>query len=220
LKAAATRFAGPRLEVTLDVMMARSGNFVAWSRTAVATAAVALSMIAIAAPAAWSQAMQGTQGTQGTSTSPALGVREAPPQAAPQPAQPAPPPPGEDQPGLIDEMGKLFEKSLSILPKIKSPSETIDDLNARAKDAGDSLSNLAKPSTMVSGRAVCPVAANGAPDCKMAADKLCQSKGFKEGQSLNMDSAQSCSAKVLIPGRARKPDDCRTDNFVTRAVCQ
>jgi hypothetical protein len=103
---------------------------------------------------------------------------------------------------------------------MKSPSETIDDLNARAKDAGESLSNLARPSTMVSGRSVCPVAANGAPDCKIAADKLCQSKGYKEGKSLNMDSAETCSAKVFIPGRTRKPDDCRTDNFVTRAVCQ
>jgi hypothetical protein len=173
-------------------------------------------MIMIAAGAAW------PQGTQGTSAPPALGVREPPPQAAPQPTEPAPPSPpaGEENPGLIHEMGKLFEKSLSILPKIKSPGETIDDLNARAKDAGESLSNLAKPSTMVSGRAACPVSANGAPDCKIAADRLCQSKGYKEGKSLNMDSAESCSPKVFIPGRARKPDDCRTDNFVTRAVCQ
>jgi hypothetical protein len=206
--------AGRGLKVTLDVMMARSGNLMARSRTPVATACAALSMIMIAASAAWSQ------GTQGTSVPPALGVREPPPQAAPQPAEPAPPPAGEENSGLIHEMGRLFDKSLSILPKIKSPSETIDDLNARAKDAGESLSNLAKPSTMVSGRSACPVSANGAPDCKIAADKLCQSKGYKEGKSLNMDSAESCSPKVFIPGRARKPDDCRTDNFVTRAMCQ
>ena len=177
-------------------------------------------MMMIAASAAWSQ------GTQGTSAAPALGVRVPPQQAAPQPSEPAPPPlPARDEnSGLMNEMGKLFEKSLSILPKMKSPGETIDDLHARAKDtakdAGESLSSLAKPSTMVSGRSVCPVAANGAPDCKIAADKLCQSKGYKEGKSLNMDSAETCSAKVFIPGRTRKPDDCRTDNFVTRAMCQ
>ena len=196
-------------------MMARSGNLMARSRAPVATAVAALSMILIAASAAW------PQGSQGTSPPPALGVREPPPQAAPPPAEPAPPPPpAEESPGLIHEMGRLFDKSLSILPKMKSPSETIDDLNARAKDAGESLSNLAKPSTMVSGRSACPVAANGAPDCKIAADRLCQSKGYKEGKSLNMDSAEKCSPKVFIPGRARKPDDCRTDNFVTRAMCQ
>ena len=113
----------------------------------------------------------------------------------------------------------MFDKSLSILPTLKTPGETIDDLNARAKDAGETLSRLAQP-LMVSGRMICPVAANGAPDCKVGADKLCQTKGFKEGKSLTTDSAEACSAKVLIPGRTRKPDDCRTDNYVTRALCQ
>jgi hypothetical protein len=117
-------------------------------------------------------------------------------------------------------MGKLFEKSLSIFPTVKSLGESADEFNARAKDAGDSLSRLAKPSTMVAGRTICPASINGAPDCKLGADKLCQAKGFKEGKSLNTDSAETCSPKVLIPGRARKPDDCRTDNYVTSALCQ
>jgi hypothetical protein len=114
-------------------------------------------------------------------------------------------------------MGKLFGK---ILPPLKSPRETIDDLNTRAKSAGESLSRLAKPSSMVSGRTICLTAVNGTPDCKAAADKLCQSKGYKEGKSLNTDSAETCSPKVLIPGRKRKPDDCRTDNYITSALCQ
>ena len=66
----------------------------------------------------------------------------------------------------------------------------------------------------------CPVAPNGAPDCKTAADKLCQTKGFKEGKSLDVDSAEKCSAKVYIPGYKRQPGDCRTENYVTRALCQ
>ena len=52
---------------------------------------------------------------------------------------------------------------------------------------------------MVTGRVICPVSANGAPDCKAASDTLCQAKGFKEGKSLTSDSAETCSAKVLIP---------------------
>lgn len=121
-------------------------------------------------------------------------------------------------------MGKALEKSLSILPTLKSTGETLDDLNARAKDAaknaGESLSRLATPSSVAQGRIKCPVSANGASDCKAAADKLCQAKGLKEGKSLSTDSVEACSAKVLIPGRTRKPDDCRTDSFVTRALCQ
>jgi hypothetical protein len=196
-------------------MMARPGNLIAQVRAHVATAAAAMLMWTIAAGAGW---------PQGAPPPPAPGVQEQPaPQAAPPQSGPAPsaaPPAPEQNPGLINDIGKMFEKSLSILPPLKSPSETIDDLNARAKDAGDTLSRLAKPSSMVAGRMVCPVSANGAPDCKLGADKLCQSKGFKEGKSLNPDSAETCSAKVLIPGRARKPDDCRTDNYVTRALCQ
>lgn len=114
----------------------------------------------------------------------------------------------------------MFEK----LPTLKGTQETIEDLNIRArdaaKDASDSLSRLTKPSSMVAGRMVCPVSTNGVPDCKLGADKLCQAKGFKEGKSLNTDSAETCSPKVLIPGRTRKPDDCRTDNYVTSALCQ
>ncbi len=140
------------------------------------------------------------------------------------PVSPQAPPGREDNPGLFNEMGKMLEKSLSVLPTLKSPSEAIDDLNARAKDAakdaGESLSRLATPSSMVTGRAICPASSNGAPDCKVGADKLCQAKGFKEGRSLNADSVEACSAKVLIPGRTRKPDDCRTDHYVTRALCQ
>jgi hypothetical protein len=163
--------------------------------------------------------------------------QKAPPPALPEaqaPAQPAAPsvpaqseaaPPAEtpsppqENPGLINEIGKMFDK----LPTLKSPGETIDDFNARAKDAAkgatDTLSRMTT-SSMVTGRAICPLSANGAPDCKAASDKLCQSKGFKDGKSLLTDSAETCSAKVLIPGRSRKPGDCRTDTYVTRALCQ
>jgi len=193
-------------------MLDRSGNLF--------VAAVASSMLILAAGDARPQASPppSSPGIQ-TPVGQAAPDRPVPPQA-----EPAPSPPQQENPGLINEMGKMFEKSLSILPTLKSPTETIDDLNARARDAAkgaaDSLSHLASPANMVTGRMACLVAANGAPDCKAGADRLCQTKGFKEGKSLTTDSAETCSAKVLIPGRARKPDDCRTDNYVTRALCQ
>ena len=199
-------------------MMARPDHLFAPARAQAAALAAAMSMLLIATGGAWPQTAPPT---------PSLGVQEPAQQSMPPqggPAPPSPAPTGQENPGLINEIGKMFEKSLSILPPLKSPSETIDDLNARAKDAAkdasESLSRLAKPASMVSGRAVCPVSANGAPDCNLGADKLCQSKGYKEGKSLTTDSAEACSAKVLIPGRTRKPDDCRTDNYVTRALCQ
>jgi len=171
--------------------------------------AAAAALLLIAAGAAW---------PQGASPPPALGVQPPAQQAVP-PSEPTPPA-REENPGLFNEIGKMFDK----LPSLKGPQQTIEDLNTRArdaaKDASESLSRLAKPASMVSGRMICPVSTNGSPDCKLGADKLCQSKGYKEGKSLNTDSAETCSAKVLIPGRTRKPDDCRTDNYVTSALCQ
>jgi hypothetical protein len=194
-------------------MMARPGNLTVCSRTNAATTVAALSMLVVASGAGWPQT---------ASPQPSLGLQEQSPQLpAPQPSAPQGEPARPENPGLINEVGKLFGR---IMPPMKSPSETIDDLNTRAKDAatdaGNALSRLAKPGSMVSGRVICPVMANGTPDCKLGADRLCQSKGYKDGKSLNTDSAQTCSAKVLIPGRARKPDDCHTDNYVTTALCQ
>jgi hypothetical protein len=181
----------------------------------VMTTGTAMVVLTMATNAAWSQTAPQSpapppQGVQAPAPQQAAPEQPALPSAAPPPA--APPP---DNPGLLNEIGKLFGK----LPPLKTPTETIDDLNARAKDAGDALSHLTT-SQMVTGRVECPVSANGAPDCKSASDKLCQGKGFKEGKSLLTDSSEHCSAKVLIPGRTRKPDDCRTNTYVTRAVCQ
>jgi hypothetical protein len=194
-------------------MTLQPGNLTARPSATAATAVAALSMLVVASGASWPQAAP---------PQPSLGLQEqSAQQAATQPPAPQGEPSRPENPGLFNEMGKLFDR---ILPPLKSPGETIDNLNARAKDAateaGNALSRLAKPGSMVSGRVICPVVANGTPDCKLGADKLCQSKGYKDGKSLNTDSALSCSVKVLIPGRARKPDDCHADNYVTTALCQ
>jgi hypothetical protein len=134
--------------------------------------------------------------------------------ASPQPASPVPqqepaPPaetaPRRENPGLIDEIGKL-------LPALKSPKETLDE-------AADVLSRLTK-SPGVKGRAICPAAPNGAPDCKAGADKLCRDNGLKEGKSLDVDTTRNCSARSLLSGRKPDESECRTDTYVTRALCQ
>jgi hypothetical protein len=192
----------------------RIGHLFELARPQLATASLVASMLAFSSEAGWPQAAsQPTLGVQSPAQQPVL------PQPAPQQIEPAAAP-RDGNPGLINEIGKLFEKSKSLLPPLKSPSETIDELNAGAKVAGDGLSNVAKPSIMVSGRAACLVAANGAPDCKAGADRLCQSKGYREGKSLDTDAAEKCSAKVFLPGYKRQPGDCKNENYVTRALCQ
>ncbi len=168
-------------------------------------AAVLVAMVA--ATAAWSQ-----------QTQPQLQV--APSQlAAPPVIAPTPPVPERTNPGLIEEFGKFLKDSASGLSStLPSPGQTLDGLNASAKDATDSLKRIAPLSsqTMASGRMLCPAAANGAPDCKRGADQLCKEKGYAEGKSVDIESSQKCSAKAYFSGQGA----CRTENFVTRAVCQ
>ena len=174
-----------------------------WTGHPTNCAAAALALLLIGLAPAFPQAAPPSLGVQPPSQ------QSAPPPPPQQQAEPAAPPAREENPGLINELGKLWDKSILALPKIKSPSETFDD-----------LSNMAKPATMVSGRMACVVSANGAPDCKLGAERLCQSKGYKEGKSLDIDAAEKCSPKAYIPGRQRQPGDCKTENYVIKALCQ
>lgn len=172
--------------------------------------------LALLPTAVWPQAMQQQAVPQQKSViiqvAPAPATQAPPPPAALSPApmaqQASPPAPAErENPGLFNEINKLFKDTPSLVPSWSvTPSW--------------SLPSLGTTNTVVKGRVVCPVAANGAPDCKAASDKLCQSKGYKEGKSLDTDAAQTCSPKAMIPGRQPEPGDCRTDNYVTQAVCQ
>jgi hypothetical protein len=146
--------------------------------------------------------------------------------------------PRGENPGLINEIGKLWDKSSSMLPSLRSPggnpAASPQEDPAPAPPTAAPVTPASPPAeappvaaptpslvpSMVSGRAPCPAAGNGAPDCKLGADRLCQSKGFASGKGLSSDSVEACSAKRLLPGRERKPEDCRMDYFVTRAFCQ
>jgi hypothetical protein len=153
--------------------------------------------------------------------------------------QPAPPPPARDEnPGLVNEIGKLLKNPSSLLPGFISPREPTDPPKPDAPKPDSAAPEAAAPitppadsrpadppsrpivPTITTGRTVCPVSATGGPDCKAAADTLCRSKGYGEGKSLASDAVEKCSAKLLIPGRTRQPGDCRTESFVTRAWCQ
>jgi hypothetical protein len=118
------------------------------------------------------------------------------------------------RPGFVDELQKL----LPPLPPISSPLETFENLNRQAKDAGENLTGLSSQK-MVSGRIKCPLAANGAPDCKVAATRMCTDAGYKGGRSIDSDSAEDCPASVLLSDKA-PPVQCRTEYFVLRSLCQ
>jgi hypothetical protein len=150
---------------------------------------------------------------------PSSPVSDAPAVLPPQPPS-APPPPARPahHPGFLEELGKVLKDSASHLSSTwKGSQKTLEDLNAKTKDATESLTRV---QSVVTGRTACPVTANGAPDCVAAAEQLCKGKGFKSGKSLDIETAEKCSAKVYLSGRTGAPGECRTENFVTRAICQ
>jgi hypothetical protein len=141
------------------------------------------------------------------------------------------------QPGMLDSVGRWFKDSFGRFSSnvegardsfsalgdraggaAKDAADAAKDAAAAAKDATDALVRLPN-ARVVEGHARCIMAANGAPDCRQAAEAVCKSKGFGSGSSLDIQSAQKCSARVWL-SRSREPGDCETQSFVTRAVCQ
>ena len=87
-----------------------------------------------------------------------------------------------------------------------------------AKDAAGAVARIPN-SRVIAGHEKCKNAPNGAPDCLAAANAVCKSKGFEFGKSVDMTTAEVCPPKVLLSGRTSGPD-CRTETFVSRALCQ
>ncbi len=145
---------------------------------------------------------------------------ESPPADSP-PAAQAPSP--NYQPGFIDAVGRwLQEGAAKFKSEMQGAKENIDKLGNQARDTAKDVTGgiLALPSSrVVTGRARCEAAQNGAPDCLAAANSVCRGKGFESGKSLDTQSEQKCPARLLLQGRPPNDTDCRTEIFVTRAVC-
>lgn len=208
------------------------------TRTHVAAVILALSgFMFVACDESWSQALPTAPQQSGSQTD-SRAADPAPPAAAPLVAPP-PVAPRAENPGLINEIGKLLERRQPLFPALTlpqpSPQVPVEPSPAAADHAGpggvpapkdkpDSIGlprlDLKIPSVQT-GREKCPVAANGASDCKAAADALCRAHGYTEGKSTDTDATQKCSAEaLLLSGRKSRPGACRTDYFVTRAWCQ
>jgi hypothetical protein len=154
-----------------------------------------------------------------------------PAQSAPQ-MQPAPPAPPPKKEGFFDALGKWWDQSAADfdanLKKMKSDIDAANERNAKAvreatqgaatatKEATDAITKLST-SRIVEGKERCTLAPNGSPDCGPAAEAICKAKGYKTGQSANVESARKCSARALL---TRNDADCTNETIVTRAACQ
>ncbi|MEA2939346.1 MAG: hypothetical protein QOC56_2850 [Alphaproteobacteria bacterium] len=124
------------------------------------------------------------------------------------------------QPGFLDVLGRwLGDSKAKIDEQIRN---TADAAKGAAGAAGQATGAIAAlPGTrVVIGRQRCGRAPNGAPDCAPAATALCHFKGFGAGKSIDVVSTQKCSTVAWLTGRQNPETDCKTETFVTRAICQ
>jgi hypothetical protein len=195
-------------------------RFPAHLRGAAFVAALLLAQLALTGPV---QSQSQSQSQDGVSMPPA----EPPPvQLAPSDVQPATPPPvapppaapqPSGRPGLIDKLGDLLRDSAEgVSSGLKDTQQRIQDIN---KGTVDTLTSI-PVAGFASGRSLCPVSANGSPDCYAATEKLCKDKGYNAGRSLDTETAETCNPRIYVPGYKRKEGDCRMETFVTRAACQ
>jgi hypothetical protein len=132
--------------------------------------------------------------------------------------------------GFFASVGRWFsQQSANVNSTFKDARQKVEGLGQEAgaaakstvegaKDAAGAVARIPNVRT-VSGHEKCQVAPNGAPDCVAAANAICKTKGFDSGRSLDMTTAEICPPKVWMAGRSTGPE-CRTETFVSRAVCQ
>ena len=201
-------------------------------RCCMALAAVAL--VAVTSSAAWAQAVAPAPAQQ--PAAPAPQVQSAPGSAFP--AQPS----GEEKPGFIAELGRWWDDARSKLgtlppPPVPPPLLAPPPLpNEAAKDAANATQNAVRnaaeatkdamnaigriPATrVVEARALCPLALNGAPDCRVAATNVCRGKGFTSGDPISVRSSENCPPAVLLSGRQPSAGECPTETVVLAAAC-
>jgi hypothetical protein len=130
----------------------------------------------------------------------------------------------DQRPGLLEVFGRWMEQGATKFKSdMREVQEKLDTLGKKArdaaKDAGGAVAGLPN-ARVVTSRERCPPAQNGAPDCQTAANSICQGQGFKTGKSLDTQTEQKCPARVLLERRAPNANECPTEIFVTRAMCQ
>lgn len=129
-----------------------------------------------------------------------------------------------EEPGFFEGIARWFDQAFSGAGREVENFGREAGVAARttvdgAKDAAGAVARIPAARVM-SGHEKCRNAPNGAPDCVAAAERLCKTKGFESGKSVDMTTAEICPAKVMLQGRTGAPGECRDETFVSRALCQ
>jgi hypothetical protein len=138
--------------------------------------------------------------------------------------------PAKGEPGFFESVGRWFEEQgKNIGSSFKDAGKKVENFGHEAGIAAKTTVDGAKDAAgavvriptarVVDGHEKCQNAPNGAPDCVAAATTMCKAKGFESGKSADMTTADVCPAQVYLSGRSSGPG-CKTETFVSRALCQ
>ncbi len=163
----------------------------------------------------------GAQGQQGPTETQDQG------QSQPQPK--IEPPAEANRPGFIDSFGRWIENSVTNWNSgVKDAADAARGAAGAAGDAAKGAANVATDtaaavaripaSRVIAERTTCPVAPNGAPDCRAAAETICKAHGFASGSSIDFQTAEKCPPIALNRPNG-EPQVCVIESYVTRALC-
>jgi hypothetical protein len=160
---------------------------------------------------------------------------ENPPLTDPAPGNAAMTNPAPENPGFVGTFGTWMQQGVTTMSS---------GFDAMAKGAADAASTMAKGaadaatvakdaagvavdgvtklpvSGFAGGHEQCTLAANGAPDCRAAAENLCQARGFATGTSVDYVTSERCPPAYRLSSRERPEGICPMEHFVTRAMCR
>jgi hypothetical protein len=198
-------------------------SFIAASVMAVTTG-FALAQTNQSAPAvAAAPETAGPAAQQPQAPSPAAPGMTLPPQ--PPPPDATPPSASTDQKhGFFDDLGRWWHDSVADFnAKLKEQQSKLDDFNKKSAEAMTNAANAVaklQTSKVIEIHEPCAIAGNGAADCATAAVNACKGKGFKDGQPLDVRTAEKCNASLWMSGQPSTPADCPVETVVLRAACQ
>jgi hypothetical protein len=142
--------------------------------------------------------------------------------------QAVPPKPGLPTPAeTIGAIGRFIDRSIANLSAgVRGAGDTLGGATGAAGDIAKGVGQAAGAvarlplTNVVSGFERCALASNGAPDCETASLALCKSKGYAAGKSVDITSSSKCPAAVWLEGRQPTDAECKSEAFVSRAICQ
>jgi hypothetical protein len=146
---------------------------------------------------AFSQSLAPSGQAPDSTLSPAAPVAPAAPAVTPPaPARPA------HNPGFLEELGKVLKDSASHLSSSwKGSQKTLEDLNAKTKDATESLTRV---QSVITGRAACPMTAKWRTELRCRCRATVQGQGIQDRQE---PRHRDCR-EMLGEGLPLWPDRC------------